>query len=57
METQRKQELEQDVVNYYKSVGYTFMKDFENEYILMVNPDSMDKVRIYHNSYRVYEYK
>ena len=49
--------LNEEVFKYYRSVGYTEETDFPNEYRLFVNPETMEKVRVYHNEYLVTEYK
>ena len=49
--------LNEEVFKYYRLIGYTEETDFPNEYRLLVNPKTMEKVRVYHNRYQVTEYK
>lgn len=44
----------QEVVRHYQTRGYTESKDFTNEYLLLVNPSTMKKVRLYYNG-KVFE--
>ena len=49
--------LNEEVFKYYRLIGYTEETDFPNEYRLLVNPKTMEKVRVYYNRYQVTEYK
>ena len=48
------QALAQKVIAHYKSRGYTESKNFPNEYLLLVNPSTMKRVRLYYNG-KVFE--
>jgi len=41
--------LLKQVILHYQSRGYTEEHDFPNEYLLLVNPTTMKKVRLYCN--------
>lgn len=41
----------------YRREGYTEEHDFPGEYLLMINPSTMDKVRLYYGSYEALEYR
>jgi hypothetical protein len=46
-------EINKDCIRMYESQGYEILKEFPNEYILMYNHSTTEKVRIY-NSNRSY---
>jgi hypothetical protein len=37
------------IVSHYKKRGYTSTRLFPGEYVLMLNPKTMDKIRVYEN--------
>jgi hypothetical protein len=41
------EEIVEEIVTTWKSKGYTEERHFENEYILLVNPKTMLRVRVY----------
>ena len=49
-------ETKEKVFELYRERGYSFEKDFPNEYRLFVNPVTHEKVRVYYNG-KVFEYR
>lgn len=51
----RHREMTKATIKYYHGQGYTEEHDFPGEYMLLVNPRTMDRARVYYNSYQVTE--
>lgn len=46
----------QNYYDHFRSLGYTEEHNFPDEYILLVNPKNMAKVRIYYHTNLIEEY-
>jgi hypothetical protein len=56
MADKKSPKMTQEVIEYYIGIGYTEQHNFPDEYMLLVNPKTMEKVRVYYDSYKVWEY-
>lgn len=42
-------DLLEKCVKVYESVGYSYRQNFQDEYVFLYNPDTGEKVRLYHS--------